>query len=534
MPPLENDAGDRKMRFIASLGSKWKLWTLVALAIVLRILLAAYSGYAQEDAFITFRFARSLADGLGFAYNPHEPIYGSTTPLLTLLLALWMQISADPLLGARLLGLICAVFYLYFSARSVEAMGGSQVQLLFTVGLLALNMRLIRQDISGMEMPMVLAFMAASLFTTLRHRYTTAAILCGFCLWTRLDTLPWVALLVAYTWLNDRDTSLRMALIAAMTYLPWVLYAVAVFGSPIPHTIYAKWVAYPRTTLIPADLSGRLPLRLFAIVKPFLVFPRDASPIELRRIQPFLHDILAALIWLLIVRVLSRQNRRSRIWLLSGWVAFEFLKLGLTQATFFERYLVPGIWGVMILLGWSLGILWKRYDHARWERIVRMGFLLGALVLIAIGSAATALRLRNLQHYRYDGALKPIGLWLRENTTPGTTVQLEPLGYVGYYSERIMLDEVGLVTPRVVDLKRAAVSSAEVYTQVLQPDSFVIHCDDAARLSKGEGVADAWVLERYQPVEVFDPLDFHRTLRLRENATNLARVSCYEIWLTAR
>jgi hypothetical protein len=163
-----------------------------------------------------------------------------------------------------------------------------------------------------------------------------------------------------------------------------------------------------------------------------------------------------------------------------------------------------------------------------------MGFLLGSLALIAVGSAATALRLQNLQHYRYDGALKPIGLWLRENTSPGTTVQLEPLGYVGYYSGRIMLDEVGLVTPRVVDLKRAGISSAEVYTQILQPDSFVIHCDDAARLSQGEGVADEWVLERYRPVEVFDPLDFRRALRLQENATNLARVSCYEIWLRAR
>lgn len=531
--PENSNLGSRT-GLITSLGSKWKLLTLIAAAILLRILFAVYSGYAQEDAFITFRFARNLADGLGFAYNPHEPIYGSTTPLLTLMLALWLRLARDPLLGARLIGLISAALYLFFSARSVEALGGSRVQALFAIGLLALNTRLMRQDISGMEMPIVLALMASSLDMTLRRRYTAAAVLCGLCLWTRLDTLPWVALLLVYTWFNDRVASLRMALIATATYLPWLLYAEVIFGSPIPHTIYAKWVAYPHSPNIPADLSGPLPLRIFEIIRPFLVFPREASPFEIRRILPLLHDVLAVSAWLLILRALPRLVRTNRTWLLAGWVGFEFLKLGLTQATFFERYLVPGIWGVMILLGWSLGELWELFKSVRWRRFLSIGILFAGLALIAVGSAATTRRFRDLQRYRYDGSLKPIGLWLRENTPPGTTVQLEPLGYVGYYSERIMLDEVGLVTPSVVKMKQEGISSAEVYTQVLRPDAFVIHCDDASRISLGEGEAEQWVQEHYQPVKVFDPLDFRLAISLDKKTSNLARVSCYEIWLRTR
>ena len=46
-----------------------------------------------------------------------------------------------------------------------------------------------------------------------------------------------------------------------------------------------------------------------------------------------------------------------------------------------------------------------------------------------------------------------MGEWINTNTPPGSTVLLEPLGYVGWYADRIMIDEVGLVTPEVVKLE---------------------------------------------------------------------------------
>jgi len=48
---------------------------------------------------------------------------------------------------------------------------------------------------------------------------------------------------------------------------------------------------------------------------------------------------------------------------------------------------------------------------------------------------------------------KAMGLWLKTNTPPKSIILLEPLGYVGYYSERVMIEEVGLVTPAVTNLK---------------------------------------------------------------------------------
>jgi len=40
-----------------------------------------------DDAYITFRYARNLANGVGFVYNAGERVLGTTTPAYTLLLA---------------------------------------------------------------------------------------------------------------------------------------------------------------------------------------------------------------------------------------------------------------------------------------------------------------------------------------------------------------------------------------------------------------------------------------------------------------
>ena len=40
-----------------------------------------------DDAYITFRYARNIASGVGFVYNAGDPVLGTTTPAYALLLA---------------------------------------------------------------------------------------------------------------------------------------------------------------------------------------------------------------------------------------------------------------------------------------------------------------------------------------------------------------------------------------------------------------------------------------------------------------
>jgi hypothetical protein len=92
-------------------------------------------------------------------------------------------------------------------------------------------------------------------------------------------------------------------------------------------------------------------------------------------------------------------------------------------------------------------------------RLPRSAFWLAAGgLLLAVHSgvwcARTAEYARRLQwaenHVRRD-----IGLWLNRHAAPAARVATEPIGHIGYYSQRRILDEVGLVSPGMIPLNRA-------------------------------------------------------------------------------
>ena len=78
-----------------------------------------------DDAYITFRYARNLAQGLGFVYNPGDHVLGTTTPLYTIVLsALYTLLPrADIAWLAVVINAICDVFSVLLLRRFVLALG---------------------------------------------------------------------------------------------------------------------------------------------------------------------------------------------------------------------------------------------------------------------------------------------------------------------------------------------------------------------------------------------------------------------------
>jgi hypothetical protein len=62
---------------------------LITLLFVLlhEIKVASYLGFPLDDAWIFWDFARNLATGQGFSFNPGQPVLGTTSILWVLLLA---------------------------------------------------------------------------------------------------------------------------------------------------------------------------------------------------------------------------------------------------------------------------------------------------------------------------------------------------------------------------------------------------------------------------------------------------------------
>ena len=481
---------------------------LITFSLLLNLGWMYYTNYTEEDAFITFRISQQIASGNGFVFNVGEPIYGSTTPLLTLLLALWIKfISTDVVFAARLVNIIAVAAMLFFSWQAVKALNRSIFEQIGVLLALLTSSKLLYMNTQGMETPLALALLAASWYFWLNDRPNIAGLMCGLLLWTRIDLAFWVLILIVLASFSRLQDSVRIAFISAVTYLPWVVFAFFYFGSPIPFTVTAKWVAYNQFNESP--YLGQLSV----ILQYLSPFRADGNLSLWGTTIAFI--LVAWGIWA------KRSMPKKGLALLAIFIVLEAARLTLTRTTYFSRYFVPILWAMMILAGVGFGSLWEKIITTRLDRRL---FLLVTLLLFMLQlytGLDFAARVKDRQTYRHEQSLKAIGVWLKNNAAPNSIIMLEPLGYVGYYSEQIMLDEVGLVTPAVVELKRQHIQ-AENYASIFKPDYIIVHCDDTLRIPP---VSDAG--PNYYLAIKFDPM---KSIEPKHNEPALPWLACYEIW----
>ncbi len=493
---------------------------ILMVAITARIAWMAYTRYIAEDAYITFRYAHQLAAGNGFVHNTGDRLYGTTTPLYTLLMAGWLLLGVgNAALGASLLNLAASAATLVFVWLAVRRLGFSLARQAAALLVLALSLRLLSNDTRGMETPWVIGFMAASWWALVTGRAKLAGLLAGLLLWTRVDLFLWPLALVGVQALADRRKASWLAALTGLTYLPWVVFATLYFGSPIPHTVTAKWVAYLQYNTEPAIVNLPIVLNYLSMFH----IPQAVFRLSL---TAWLTIGIAA--W-----QTSRTADNQPVAVLPIFALLETAWLVTTRATFFSHYMVPLLWVVLVLFGMGLGSLWDWLERRHWvaRLIYATGLILffGTNVVLAVSAAP---EYRDFQRYRHEQALAAAGQWLYQHTSAGSTVLLEPLGYAGYYADRVMLDEVGLVTPQVVAYKRERITEAFLYAVLLQPDYWVIHCDDALGYLESSAQGEIDFTARFTHVVTFNPLGFDPTQGEKPTEESaLARDSCYEIWM---
>jgi hypothetical protein len=508
-----------------------QLMVLILVSLVLRIAWIAYTGYVAEDAFITFRFAQNLTEAHGFVYNPGQRIYGTTTPLFTLLMALWGLLWKDPVPGALLINVLAGLGTLYFTHKALEKIRFSPSQRLFALLLLISAPKLLYLEVQGMEIPLLLFFMAASWSTFLDDRWSWTGILLGCLLWVRIDTVLWVAIIAWAAFSRDRRAGIIVTGFATATYLPWFLFAFIYFGSPVPFTIIAKYWAYGIRghTYNAGGIEPIFSMLLFRLKLVWDVL-EGSSPYTLSPRMDVIDDLATLLSVALTSLGTILAIRKQKMRLTLGFLMLEILRLAVFRITFFSRYFIAVIWIICLVSGYFLGSLWDRGKKGLLLRSLAT-FLPTVLFLSNIYQVISgAGYYHDVQQYRHHASLQAIGKWMRLNLDKETVVQLEPLGYIGYYSGLIMLDEVGLITPEVVHMKQLDIDQPLQVLEILDPDVFVSHCDDARRISEGRGRIEVGEQAVYEFMIRFDPLESLDTARESQGDRALARASCYEVW----
>jgi len=182
-----------------SADSRTRLWRQVFL-LLCGLLFAAqwlgYRGYFLDDAFITFRYARNLADGLGPVFNAGEAVEGYTTFLWMLVCSVPFVLldSARALAAIKALGLLLGLAVLWRASTFPGPTGDARPRVL--VLLLAASPVFVLNCGDGLETPLCALLLLEFARAVVGERTFSGGVLSGGLLaalvLTRPEALPLV------------------------------------------------------------------------------------------------------------------------------------------------------------------------------------------------------------------------------------------------------------------------------------------------------------------------------------------------------
>ena len=212
--------------------------------------------FVQDDAFISFRYARHLAEGHGLVWNVGErPIEGFTNLLWTLLVALAMKCGREPVATSMVLGLGSFVVTMLATQAIVTLLTGSRFAAWVATVLLGTNYTFSAYATGGLETQLQAALFTVAAWLTLRvivrkeRRHLAAlSVVLALAIATRLDSaLVVVVLGIAATLAIVRDLEDGRSRSLALLILPGgagvvalVAWKLSYFGAVLPNTFYVK------------------------------------------------------------------------------------------------------------------------------------------------------------------------------------------------------------------------------------------------------------------------------------------------------
>jgi hypothetical protein len=473
------------------------LLAFIVAGLIARIVFWVVTDRKLDDALITIKFDKNLADGVGFVHNLGDGHVHGFTSALSVLVPLPGELvyHGGGLLLIRLVSLGCFVLAAVYANRIAGELGLGRWPTAFALAYLALDQNQVFFGVAGMETQIAVAVLFGAIYYVLVEDYAKSGIALGLAVLARPDFVLLVA--PAYVFLIARDPrrSVRAAVLTAAVLVPWIVFATIYFGSPIPNTVVAKSLAFT------PDFPGIIHIRTW------IDFLRDqitANQTSWTLFAPFFEAafivkspltyglakaIALTVAVLAVIGAASTLRRWSWLPAIAYLALFVVYKVVYVTVGYFEWYGTPA--AALLILMAAVGL-----DRvAKWVAAATRGrfrpaevALVPAILLVLVYAMPLPYRTAVEEQVQRDIENKvrqPLGEYLGRVAPPGDTITSESSGYVGYDTNATLYDWPGLESTTVVDVLRKAEESGRPAVPVvgvahlLHPDWVVLRPREA-------------------------------------------------------
>ena len=406
--------------------------------------------FVQDDAFITYRYARNLARGEGLVFNPGERVEGYTNFLWTVMHWLPERYGWSSPVFSQVVGIVLMVATVAVTLRFARRLFGSESAAFLVALTLLANMTFLAYATGGLEtmqQTLLVVSVGALLLpvtSTARANETARRIGAGVCaglaVLTRMDSAVlvavWVLAYLVAQWRREQASQRRTATLvvsaaqiglpAAALLVPWFVWKLSYYGDLLPNTFYAKSAGNP---IVP-PLYGLFYLAVFFVsYAAFLLIPRFVRHRRDLFAVPGVHQVLAVVpVWCLYICV----------------VGGDFMEF---------RFMVP----ILPVLAMVAAFLIDRY-----RRTATQVLLIAVLLVFSASHRVMptlvpypVLTFSELSHWPNESTTtwKGRGEFLAQQFPGGPDVEgqpviaVTPLGVLPYFADLPTVDMLGLTDP---------------------------------------------------------------------------------------
>ncbi len=493
---------------------------LSLVAVALRCFFWAYTGRNWEDALITVLHSENFVNGLGLTHwlgEGERPLHGFTSPLSVLvpltgdLLKVGFGLSFIKIVSALAGGLTV----LYATALAIHPKIKLPTPLaVMIMGYLAVEHHQILWGMAGMETQMTTLILLMSLYFAIAEKPAALGVTLGFCMLARPDFAFWTVIAGIYALLFYPRRLPVVVVLALAVYLPWIGFTTCYYGSPVPNTMIAKGLGYPLWTTWPQ--FHRTPSFVLSAIWDGItgsyvngaVFqplgPSFAGHGTFY--QPLVNDHGMICNFMIIMTVLgagAALRRRQWVWLpVILFVAVYAAYYIFCVAFVFSWYLSPFVAAAIFLSARGLQAAGALFRAPRARTAAWCLFAAAYLAVFAVVFPKTITTEKAIQERIENHVRKQVGLFLGHIMEKNEVVGAEPLGYISYYSHRIVYDWPGLCSRKVVDFSRTHPPEQRSLLDMLK-----FYRPDFIALRDGEyqnSLSQTWIDDDYRIIASFE------------------------------
>lgn len=402
-------------------------------------------GFPLDDAWIHLTYARNFIEHGEWAFRLGESSAGSTSPLWTALVSIGYLLRLAPYAWTFFLGwVILSLMGLRAEnvARRIVTSYRSSVP---WVGLfIVLAWHLTWSATSGMETLLhgLLILEVLGLLMEKSRQYLTLGLLAGLSVWVRPDGLTMMGPILLVAFLQEktfkaRGSALVKVLIGfGILFVFYLLFNLALSGTPMPSTFYAKQAEYGEYWLSQSFSKRLMDYLLPMIASPFVVLLPGLFLWIKNVIRERNWGALAGLIWFL------------------GYVGIYFMRLPAYQH---GRYILPAfpvlyLWGMIGMLGYVVSARANQRITSLWG---------ASLMVLVIAFQWIAARQNAQDVILIETQMVRTAQWMNENLPVNAVLAVHDIGAIGYFTSNPIVDLAGLVTPEVIPFIRDEARLAE-------------------------------------------------------------------------